>query len=676
MSLSSDVPRKRARAADDDETVDLDKHDFPAVDYSVDVLARTMDDLTFESSLALQFEHGGLALDDPEPLPNRESIPKYDYAKGYATTEVVAEDESSAILADSATLESFLDADFSRPSARKHRRPPGPRLTAALIEKTFYTDLFLDTTHAVRGNGLNGQGWTRSPETNYLFGSETSAALRPKKSGPNVRTEGRNQPSLPRWFNTYLDNHLIPYAFSKWPSTEIDVKRADELRYAFHNGYIFYTRYLHAWLVDRASAEVKPKERISKGTTNLVPAQPPKGGAKEFLDWLLEDPDHSRKRVVLQAVKAKLLLMTQPLETSTDIGYALHFSNELDLAVRAVRKIGERARSCAIWVRVLPISKGAQAQLEGKVIAETQLLADRGIERGAFKKTAVVVVDSTWNRIERPDPDDPRLRSLLIWEATGPNDFTPTMDKVVSGIIYNAHVLQKLTTEFQRNHDEDLHASAIESLRTHQAIGRGVIDNGGTIKLPAGHHVVNGQLQSAPFAAALQSRSILSHASFRRKYEERRDVSQLLAFELLSTFLPHFAERQQRTCHEAGLLTPFGTPAYQCFGSWGYFSSSHVDADDGATSADVTERGENVMPDSSNFYLTPYKLILELAHKARWFWDAQRTAHGTTLCYPSAVYPAKWKLFAGHEDLRSTGQITSAFAMTKSAVLAAKRSLA
>lgn len=80
-----------------------------------------------------------------------------------------------------------------------------------------------------------------------------------------------------------------------------------------------------------------------------------------------------------------------------------------------------------------------------------------------------------------------------------------------------------------------------------------------------------------------------------------------------------------------------------------------------------------VKPDSSNFFLTKYKLIMELADKARWFWEANKTEHGTTLCYPSAAYPRKWKLFVRHKHLRATGQITSAFVTTKKGNSAAAR---
>lgn len=127
------------------------------------------------------------------------------------------------------------------------------------------------------------------------------------------------------------------------------------------------------------------------------------------------------------------------------------------------------------------ISEEELKSFDKKVIAETHTIARVGIATGAFGKDDVIVVDNTWRRIERPSSDDPELRSFILWEPDGPEDFTPTMDKAVrnslgcvhilkslcckvSGIIYNAPVLTDLTTEFQMNHDRDRHANAIETL--------------------------------------------------------------------------------------------------------------------------------------------------------------------------------------------------------------------
>ena len=50
----------------------------------------------------------------------------------------------------------------------------------------------------------------------------------------------------------------------------------------------------------------------------------------------------------------------------------------------------------------------------------------------------------------------------------------------------------------------------------------------------------------------------------------------------------------KRACVQSGLLTQFGTPAYECFGTFGYFAAVHKDDDIGPSSVDITFRGNGV----------------------------------------------------------------------------------
>lgn len=86
---------------------------------------------------------------------------------------------------------------------------------------------------------------------------------------------------------------------------------------------------------------------------------------------------------------------------------------------------------------------------DDKVIAETNTIARVGILTGAFGANDVRVVDNTWNRIERPSADDPHLRSFILWEPEGPEDFEPTMDKVVRTSLEAPRMLKFLACRYR-----------------------------------------------------------------------------------------------------------------------------------------------------------------------------------------------------------------------------------
>lgn len=135
---------------------------------------------------------------------------------------------------------------------------------------------------------------------------------------------------------------------------------------------------------------------------------------------------------------------------------------------------------------------------------------------------------------------------------------------------------------------------------------------------------------------------------------------QALSFAFLRGFLPHSADEQYYQAKKNYLINDLGRPDVSSFAAYGYAAGLHVDRDICVSHGWVFQRSEHVclkplsLPllhlgtlqvtrKESNFVYGDYKLIVELSHDARWFWDAKEDAHGTTSNNVAMSKPKRWK---------------------------------
>ncbi|KAH7093844.1 hypothetical protein BKA62DRAFT_785532 [Auriculariales sp. MPI-PUGE-AT-0066] len=330
----------------------------------------------------------------------------------------------------------------------------------------------------------------------------------------------------------------------------------------------------------------------------------------------------------------------------TTLNESLLFAEAADAAYR----IGRLSLNKSILVRLRRCPAHELDSLRDRLVIETQSVLAKGLKTNAFTREDVVLA-MVCSLLEPEDDDDKQ----------------PTTDKVIGGIIYNGPVISQMTTELQAQNDMERHSAAIEQFGL-SSIQRSIKDGGIMVKLSEGQLLVNGHLTNSPLKDWLPSSHkktrLTEHSSFKTVVEARRDITQYMMFKLIEGFFTPWAQEHYDQCKVNGLLTSFNGPVYQYFGTFMYFTAPHKDNDMGVSSGDVTNRSNFVLPDSANFFLADYKLIVELAEHARWFWRAKDTYHGTTVSAAAAAYPCQWKLLAKDTGRRVLGQTTTTSVIT------------
>ena len=152
-------------------------------------------------------------------------------------------------------------------STRKRQKKPEP-----LTVETVNVDWPVET--APRGNGLNGQGWTRTNDTDYLlpaFG-ETLANMRLRSAVRSLSSdvwraarlaeraaayaiEPERADGIPGNFSAFMKTVLLPLINKTWPTATTNPDRAFDLRYALFSPYIFNALVLQPELRRLASTD-------------------------------------------------------------------------------------------------------------------------------------------------------------------------------------------------------------------------------------------------------------------------------------------------------------------------------------------------------------------------------------------------------------------------------------
>jgi len=204
------------------------------------------------------------------------------------------------------------------------------------------------------------------------------------------------------------------------------------------------------------------------------------------------------------------------------------------------------------------ITKKELEKLKGKGLVETRELLEAGLASGAFTHEDVVLVDETWNRVERPPTDIQEPFALIFWEPTSPKDQDPSDDKVVSdhtvcfyfasdnvGSLVDVFIMEgSLVRSSPRNRNTwqpkfmsswltafgmDLITSSQKVIMNDHCRHNAALERGGSkwsdsesmTKLPSGTIEAGGTIQYAPMAKdAYKPNNIISHTQFRLAFDE------------------------------------------------------------------------------------------------------------------------------------------------------------
>ncbi|KAF8053701.1 hypothetical protein FPV67DRAFT_1462010, partial [Lyophyllum atratum] len=91
-----------------------------------------------------------------------------------------------------------------------------------------------------------------------------------------------------------------------------------------------------------------------------------------------------------------------------------------------------------------------------------------------------------------------------------------------------------------------------------------------------------------------------------------------------------------------GSINRLGYPNTSAFGTYAYCASSHVDRDDSCTCGWVMRRSAQMKRSESNFVWSSHGVVIEMAERLFWFWDAPNDSHGTTTNDLALSHPANY----------------------------------
>ncbi|KAF8074472.1 hypothetical protein FPV67DRAFT_1445537 [Lyophyllum atratum] len=330
-------------------------------------------------------------------------------------------------------------------------------------------------------------------------------------------------------------------------------------------------------------------------------------------------------------------------------------SNDYREIFSGARRSGRKCRQDAVWIGLERLADDEVEAFNNRHFVETREQVEKGLESGAFDEDGYILINGLMHRICAPPAEDQRMRSIILWTKDGPDDENPTWNKVFGGVVYNVHKLDKtFGDENQLVTDEmtgvELAVQYVFIDRSHR------IATGGTMVKAPGHQAAFGQPYQATIYSQIKPMEVTSKNPKPATIEKVQKIEQLRMrmkhgtavlqgkhWEFLSGFLHPFAEVQLNAAKQAtGSINRLGYPNTSAFGTYAYCASSHVDRDDSCTCGWVMRRSAQMKRSESNFVWSSHGVVIEMAERLFWFWDAPNDSHGTTTNDLALSHPANY----------------------------------